>query len=55
MISFSIAQTEENLWNKLEKTSDDFVIDLYLESDGKLHNHAGTKLHQGVKTDKLKN
>ena len=36
MISFSIAQTEENLWNKLEKTSDDFVIDLYLESDGKL-------------------
>ena len=55
MISFSIAQTEENFWNRLVKTSDEFVIYLYSKSDGKLHNHAGTKLHQGVKTDKLKN
>ena len=36
MISFSIAQTEENLWKKLVKISDEFVIDLYIESDGKL-------------------
>ena len=37
MISFSIAQIEENLWKKLVKTSDEFVIDIYfLESDGNL-------------------